>query len=155
MLKSRIESLLAGALLVTALSALPAQGAQPEGMATPSLYSRLGGYDAIAAVVDDFIGQLLGDADLGRFFTGHGQDSRLRIRQLIVDQLCAATGGPCVYIGRDMKTSHQGLGITEAQWTKSVGYLVKTLDKFKVGQTEKDELLAALTALKADIVEAP
>ena len=141
--------------LTAAVLAAPAAPQAPAEAKAPTLYSRLGGYDAIAAVVDDFIGQLLSDADLGRFFTGHGQDSRLRIRQLIVDQLCAATGGPCVYIGRDMKASHQGLGITEAQWTKSVGYLVKSLDKFKVGQTEKDELLAALTALKADIVEAP
>lgn len=84
---------------------------------------------------------------------GHSAESKKRIRQLIVDQLCAATGGPCVYIGRTMKESHAGLGITEADWTGSVNLLVASLDKFKVAQKEKDEVLAALTTLKGDIVE--
>jgi hemoglobin len=65
-------------------------------------------------VTDDFIGGLVADPDLGRFFIGHGTESRQRIRQLMVDQLCAATGGPCVYIGRDMKSVHAGVGVTEA-----------------------------------------
>jgi Bacterial-like globin len=57
--------------------------------------------------------------------------------------LCLATGGPCVYKGRDMKTSHAGLGITEADWDAGVKHLVATLDKFKVPMKEKDDLLAA------------
>jgi hypothetical protein len=69
---------------------------------------RLGGYDAIAAVADDFIGRLVGDERFARFFADHSIDSTKPIRQLIVDQLCEATGGPCVYIGRDMKTTHEG-----------------------------------------------
>ncbi len=72
----------------------------------------------------------------------------------MVDQLCAATGGPCIYIGRPMKQSHAGLGITEAQWDKMVVHLRATLDKFKVGKTEQDELLAATSTLKPDIVDA-
>lgn len=120
-----------------------------------SLYARLGGYDAIAAVTDDFLGQLAGDPQLSKFFVGHSTDSLHRIRQLVVDQLCAATGGPCFYIGRDMKTSHKGLGITEANWQATVKHLVASLDKFKVGETEKNEVLSALTKLKSDIVEKP
>ena len=119
-----------------------------------SLYKRLGGYDAIAAVVDDFFARLIADPDLGTFFKAHSTDSNSRTRQLVVDQLCAATGGPCVYIGRSMKQSHAGLGITEAQWDKMVVHLKATLDKFKVGKTEQDELFAATTTLKPDIVEA-
>ncbi|MEP0848719.1 MAG: group 1 truncated hemoglobin [Phycisphaerae bacterium] len=122
---------------------------------TETLYKRLGGYDALAAVTDDFLGRLLKDPSLGRFFVGHSEDSRKRIRQLIVDQLCAVTGGPCVYIGRDTKTSHRGLGITEADWTATVNHLVATLDKFQVPAREKDEVLALLTTLKPDIVEKP
>lgn len=118
-----------------------------------SLYDRLGGYNAIAAVTDDFVGRLITDPQLARFFTGHSIDSKKRIRQHVVDQLCAATGGPCIYTGRDMKTVHTGLGITEADWTASVKHLVATLDKFKVPQKEKDELLAAVSGLKKDIVE--
>src|SRR5262245_34852011 len=108
--------------------------------AKATLYKRLGGYDALAAVVDEFIGRLIADPSLTRFFAPFSQDSKLRIRQLLVDQLCAATGGPCVYTGRDMKTVHRGTGITKADWDKSVGHLLATLDKFKVPQAEKDEL---------------
>lgn len=118
-----------------------------------SLYQRLGGYDALAAVTDDFIGRLATDKQLAKFFTGHSKDSLQKIRQLVVDQLCAATGGPCVYIGRDMKTAHRGMGISESDWNVSVGHLVATLDKFKVPAKEKDEVLAAISSLKGDIVD--
>jgi len=119
----------------------------------PSLYKRLGGYDALAAVTDDFIGRMATDKALSRFFVGHSKDSLGRIRQLVVDQLCAATGGPCVYIGRDMKTAHAGMGITEADWGAAVGHLVATLDKFKVPEKEKNEVLGAVSSFKKDIVE--
>jgi hemoglobin len=66
-----------------------------------------------------------------------------------------ATGGPCLYIGRDMKTAHKGLAITGSDWELSVKYLAESLDKFKVPQKEKDELLAIASSLKADIVEKP
>ena len=120
-----------------------------------SLYKRLGGYDALAAVTDDFIGRLITDKKLGRFFTGASENSKMRIRQLVVDQLCAATGGPCVYIGRDMKASHKGLGITEEDWDIAVKHLVATMTKFKVPEKEQKEVAAALTTLKADIAEKP
>jgi hemoglobin len=118
-----------------------------------SLYQRLGGYDAIAAVVDDFIGRLATDPSQSRFFVGHSDDSKQRIRQHIIDQLCQLTGGPCVYKGRDMKTTHKGLGITQADWDSSVKHLVATLDKFKVPEKEKNEVLTAVSSLKDQIVE--
>ena len=121
--------------------------------AQKSLYSRLGGYDAIAAVVDDFVGRLVTDKQFERFFSGHSTDSKKRIRQHILDQFCMATGGPCVYTGRTMKASHEGLGITEAQWDAAAKHLVATLDKFKVPDKEKKELLDFVTTQKADIVE--
>ena len=118
-----------------------------------SLYHRLGGYDAIAAVTDDFIGRLATDEELGKFFVGLSDDSKRHVRQLVVDQLCAATGGPCVYLGRTMKESHRGLGITDKEWDIAVKHLIESLDKFKVGKPEKEELLGALSKLKSDIVE--
>ena len=121
--------------------------------ADETLYKRLGGYDAIAAVTDSFLGKLATDASLKMFFDGHSKDSLTKIRQLIVDQLCEATGGPCKYIGRDMKTVHAGLGISEQHWNTAVKYLVATLDEFKVPAKEKDELLAIASSLKKDIVE--
>jgi hemoglobin len=119
-----------------------------------SLYTRLGGYDAIAAVTDDFIGRLAADKSLGRFFAGHSEDSLKRVRQLVVDQICAATGGPCVYIGRDMKTAHKGMGISKADWDAAVKHLTASLDRFKVPQAEKAELLGAVSTFEKDIVDA-
>lgn len=120
-----------------------------------SLYHRLGGYDAIAAVSDDFVGRLATSKSLSRFVVGLSDDSKKRLRQHLVDFLCNATGGPCLYLGRDMKTSHTGLGITEADWKESVEALVATLDKFKVPKKEKSEVLTAVGGLKKDIVEKP
>lgn len=118
-----------------------------------SLYDRVGGYNALAAVVDDFIGRLVTDKQFEKFFMGHSIDSKKRIRQHILDQFCAATGGPCVYTGREMKTSHAGLGITSAEWDAAAKHLTASLDKFKVPEKEKGEILAFVTSLKNDIVE--
>jgi hemoglobin len=120
-----------------------------------TLYQRLGGYDAIAAVSDEFIGRLGTGKLLSRFVVGLSEDSKKRLRQHLVDFLCNATGGPCLYLGRDMKTSHTGLGINEADWKEGVDALVATLDKFKVKDKEKNEVLGAVSGLKKDIVEKP
>ena len=118
-----------------------------------SLYDRLGGYNAVAAVVDDFIGRLVADKRFTKFFVGHSEDSLKKIRQHIVDQFCAAAGGPCLYTGRDMKTSHKGLGITGDDWDAAAKHLVESLDKFNVPKAEKDDLLTFVTSLRKDIVE--
>jgi len=118
-----------------------------------TLYQRLGGYDAIAAVTDAFIGKLDSDEQLSKFFAGLSDNSKMKVRQLVVDQLCAATGGPCVYIGRDMKTAHQGMGITESDWNIAANYFVETLDMFKVPEKEKAEVVNAIISMKGDIVE--
>lgn len=120
-----------------------------------SLYERVGGYDALAAVVDDFIVRLVTDKQFEKFFAGASNDSKKRIRQHILDQFCAATGGPCVYMGREMKTAHAGLGITNAEWDAAAKHLAASLDKFKVPEKEKGEILAFVTSLKKDIVEKP
>ena len=142
-------------VLLAAGSAAPVLAHSMEGAAKPTLYQRLGGYDALAAVTDDFIGRMAADPKLARFFAGHSRDSLTRIRQLIVDQLCAATGGPCAYVGRDMKTAHAGMGIGEEDWNAAAAHLVATLDKLQVPAAEKEEVLALVSSLKADIVEAP
>ena len=138
------------ALALVLAWAAPAAKAQD---AKKTLYERLGGYDAVTKVVDDFVGRLVADKKLERFFVGHSTDSKKRIRQHVVDQICAATGGPCIYTGRTMKDSHAGLGITEEEWNIAGKHLSDTLDKFKVPEAEKKELLDIVTTLKADIVE--
>ena len=140
---------LLSAMAVTAAAQNSMSAAQEQ----KTLYARLGGYDAIAAVVDDFVGRLVADKRFSKFFVGHSEDSLKKIRMHVIDQLCAAAGGPCNYTGRDMKTSHHGLGITSDDWDASAKHLVESLDKFKVPETEKNELLAFVTTLKKDIVD--
>ena len=114
-----------------------------------SLYQRLGGQQAITAVVDDFVANVAADNRINHFFA---HTNIPHLKQELVDQICQATGGPCKYTGRDMKTSHTGMKITEAEWNATVEDLVKTLDKYKVPEREKNDLLALLGSLKADIV---
>jgi hemoglobin len=121
--------------------------------AKDSLYKRVGGYDALAAVTDDFIGKLATDKDFSRFFVGFSDDSKKKIRQNIVDLFCQATGGPCLYVGRDLKAVHAGLGITKAEWDKSVVLFTDTLNKFKVPEEEQKDLAALVLPLEKDIVE--
>ena len=141
--------------LISFAAVAPAYAAVPQATAAPaekSLYQRLGGYDALAAVADEFLAKLAGDPQLGRFFVGLSDDSRTRVRQHVIDFLCVASGGPCKYTGRDMKTAHTGLNISDSEWNKSVEYLVGVLDKFKVPEKEKGQVLGAISSLKSDIV---
>lgn len=118
-----------------------------------SLYQRLGGYDVIAAVVDDLFQMLRSDPRFSRFGMGRSLDSHQRARQLLVDQICHLAGGPCFYIGRDMKTSHMGLGISESEWEINLEYTRQALRKHNVGGREMDEFVALFQQYKADIVE--
>ncbi len=127
--------------------------AQPKPEKT--LYQRMGGYDVIAGIVDDFIGQLRIDPAFARFGGGRSMDSLKRTRQLVVDQLCNLTGGPCIYIGRDMKAAHAGLKITEAEWDSSIDKFKHSLNKYKIGGQEQQEFLDVLAKLRTDIVEPP
>ncbi len=120
--------------------------------AQDSLYKRLGGYDALAAVTDDFLNRLATDPKEGRFFVGLSTDSKTRVRQHVVDFLCVATGGPCKYTGRDMVTAHSGLGITEEDWNIAVKSLGDTLNKFKVPAREQQDVVSAIAPLKGQIV---
>lgn len=130
----------------------PPPGPGPVLPSNASLYKRLGGYDALAAVTDDFLARMLGDPKMAPYFEELDEKGKLRFRQMVVDQLCAGTGGPCVYVGADMPTAHKDLGITETAWTVAAGYLSDTLDKFKVPEREKAEFLAFVVSLKGDIV---
>ena len=138
------------ALMMGTVSTLAQEAKSPT--AQKSLYQRLGGYDAISAVTEDFLGRLGSDPQLKRFFVGLSTDSKRRVRNHTVDFLCMATGGPCLYTGRDMETVHTGLNITDADWDISVKHLIATLDKFKVPAQERQEVLTAISSLKSKIV---
>ena len=121
----------------------------------PSLYQRFGGHDVISAFVEDLMPRLTGDPVLAVYWKGKARDSMRKDKQLLLEFLCMALGGPSAYLGRDMKTSHDGLGITEDEWDVFAVHAVATLDKLGIPAQEKSEFLAAATSLKPDIVEVP
>jgi hemoglobin len=118
-----------------------------------SLYARLGGYDAVAAVIDDLLPRLRSDALLARFWTSpRSVDTNNRERQLAVDFVVASAGGPAFYLGRDMKTAHTGMGITQADYAAFQRCLSATLDAFSVPEPERGEVVAFISSLEAQIV---
>ena len=139
------------ATAVTAVAVLCTTTAQAQmGMAPKkTLYQRLGGQPAITAVVDDFVGNVARDRRINGFFA---KANIPRLKSLLVQQICQASGGPCTYTGQSMKAAHQGMKISDAEFNALVEDLVKSLDKFKVGAREKNDLLGALGGMKGDIV---
>ena len=117
-----------------------------------TLYARLGGYDAIAAVADHLVARLRSDPQLGRFWANRGEDGIRREKQLLVDFLCASAGGPLYYTGRDMATSHRGMAISEQDWEVFLGHVNATLDGFAVPAPERQEVLGFVSSTKGDIV---
>ena len=115
-----------------------------------SLYERLGGKDAITAVVDAFVARCAAD---GRINGKFARTDIPRLKANLVDQVCAAAGGPCTYTGRDMRTTHDGMSVTAGEFDALVGDLIATLDQFGVPEAEKAELLGALAPMRSEIVE--
>ena len=122
-------------------------------MSTKTLYERLGGYDAMTAVANDLLPRLQQDQQLGRFWQHRGEDGINREKQLLIDFLCSSAGGPVYYTGRDMKTSHRGMNISESDWSVFLEHLNMTLDAFQVPQDERSEVLTFINSTKQDIVE--
>ena len=115
-----------------------------------SLYERLGGIDSITAVVKDFRDRVARDDRINQKFA---RTDLGRLTKMLIDQVCDAAGGPCTYTGRGMKEAHAGMGVTTGEFDALVTDLVATLNQFKVGKTEQDEVLGVLGPLKPDIVE--
>jgi hemoglobin len=147
MRKNLIVVAIAAAVAIGCITTASAQG-------TKSLFSRLGGKKGITAVVNDFVGNVGGDNRINKFFADTVKDKKRldKFKDNLVDQICQASGGPCKYKGKDMKTAHKGMGISDADFNALVEDLVKALDKNKVDATSKGELLNALGGMKGDIV---
>jgi hemoglobin len=128
----------------------------------PTLYDRFRAVDttgapvqgrsAIGVVVESFVANMVADSRVNARFKDMKPEVRGRLTSSLADQLCQAAGGPCSYYGKDMKTVHQGMKITEAEWNATVENMVKALDKHKVAEREKKDVLAALGPMKGDIV---
>jgi hemoglobin len=127
-------------------------------MPTPSdsaknLYLRLGGYDAIAAIVDEFLQTLAVDPRMARFTSAMNLERRKRNRQLTLDYICASSGGPTLYLGQDMKTAHAGLAITPDEWKIAIDHAQRALTKFNVPGREASELIGLFESLRGEVVE--
>jgi hemoglobin len=118
-----------------------------------SLYQRLGGYDAISAVAENLLPRLIADDQLGRFWAHRGADGIAREKQLLIDFLSNASGGPMVYTGRNMKTTHIGMQLSESDWTIFIGHVEATLDSFSLPEPERGDVIGFIESLKGDIVE--
>jgi len=119
-------------------------------VAMDTLYERLGGKDSIVAVVDDFVGRCAADDRINGKFA---RTDIGRLKQMLVDQVCQASGGPCSYEGRDMRATHDGMAVTAGEFDALVEDLVATLDQFGVPKAAQDELLGLLGPMRVDIVE--
>jgi hemoglobin len=151
-----IRSITGGAVLA-AILVLTGVAQAPLVAKEKTLYQRLGGKKSIVAVVDEFVGRVAADARINSYFAATAADPQrlAKFKMNLVDQICMASGGPCHYEGKDMKSAHRGMGITTADFNALVEDLVGALDKFKVGEHEKGELLGVLGPMKTDIVEKP
>jgi hemoglobin len=127
-------------------------GTCPPAPAKTALYRRLGGREGIAVVVADFVSNMAADPRVNARFAVLKPPEIEKFKSNLADQICEATGGPCSYLGRDMKSAHKGMQISDAEWNATVENLGKALDKNKVGAAEKSELLGALGPMKPDIV---
>jgi len=141
-----------GGLLAVLAMAVVVGCASTETQSEPTLYKRLGGRDGIALVVGDFVTNMANDPRVNARFKDMKPPDVEKLKSHLADQICDATGGPCSYLGRDMKAAHKGMNISEAEWNATVENLVKALDKNKVGEREQKQLLAALGPMKSDIV---
>ena len=137
-----------GGVMAAALLAAGCAGGMMAEKKAP-LYDRLGGKEAIRAVVDDFVNNVAGDTRINQRFAGANIN---KLKTSLVDQICQASGGPCTYTGPNMKIVHGGMKITDAEFDALVEDLVKSLDKHKVGEQEKGELLTALGGMRKDVV---
>ena len=118
----------------------------------PTLYKRLGGREGIRGVVDDFVAFLVADPRVKDRFTKLTPAQVEKLKTNASDQICDATGGPCSYLGKDMKAAHTGMNITEADWSATVEDLIKALDKRNVAKKDQQELIGLLAPMKKDIV---
>jgi hemoglobin len=156
MINNSQRSLRALAMLATALLAFTAVSARTANAAdTKSLYERLGGYDGISAVVDEFGDSLFADKRINEFFIGMSDDTRAQFKQKNKNLLCNATGGPCKVISRPAKEAHHGLGITAGDFEVVAGHLKDVLNRFKVGPKEQEEVFAIILSLRSGIVDRP
>jgi hemoglobin len=151
-MKGRTVKVVALGVLLVGVTVTGCASSQSTAPAKPSLYKRLGGREGIAVVVGDFTANMAADSRVNARLKDMKPPAVEKFKSNLADQICDATGGPCSYLGKDMKAAHAGMGISEAEWNATVENLVKALDKHKVAAADKQELLGLLGPMKKDIV---
>jgi hemoglobin len=146
------SNIVAVAAVITLSSAA---GVRAQDTGARTLYERVGGMPAIQAVVDDLVARILADHRVSQWFAHAASDpeNARAYKAKLADFLCQATGGHCVYTGLDLMTAHKGRGVTPEAFDAVVEDLVATLDKFKVPEKEKSQLLSLLAPLKSAVVQ--
>ena len=156
MTRSAVSRMLTTAAVLAVLSGLGFPCSAQDSRTAPTLYARVGGYDFIARFVDTAFPRVAAQPQLRRLFQGHSIDSQLKQRQLIVDALCKEMGGPCIYIGRAMRPLHEGLHITDSDWTEFMKIIDATLIELKVAERERTDWSALFeNTFRPTIVEGP
>ena len=156
MTRSVASRILTTAAALMVLSSLGSPASAQDDKTGKTLYARVGGYDFIARFVDTAFPRVATQPHLRRLFQGHSIDSQLKQRQLIVDALCKEMGGPCIYIGRPMRPLHEGLHITESDWTEFMKIISATLMELKVTERERKDWIALFDGtFRPTIVEGP
>jgi hemoglobin len=135
-----------GAALLIGTTAVQAQAP------ADTLYQRVGGYDALARLGGDFTRSLGTDPTVGKYFFPRSDDSRRRILQAFVLLLCADTGGPCFYTGRDMKSAHAGLRMGDTEWEAVMRLWGEALDRHKIGGANKAAMVQVFAKYRGDIM---
>ena len=123
--------------------------AQSAAVKDDQLYQAFGEKAGLVALMDDFMIRLLADARTGPHFLPANQQ---RVKEQLVDQLCALSGGPCVYKGADMTSSHANLEIKKSDFHALVEVLQLSMDAKGIAQRKQNEMLALLAPMHRDII---
>ena len=151
MFRKILRTAIVAALCVSALSGARLSAQVP--VTPPSLYQRLGGYDGIAAYIALVFPRVAQHPELAHMFRGHGKDSQQRQFQLVVELVCQKTGGPCAYIGRPMPPVHDGLGITEANWTTFMKIISDGMEEKRYPADVRAEFLQVWRGFRDEVVQ--
>ena len=152
MITQVLRTAIVAALCVASLSSARPFAQAPATPTRPSLYERLGGYDGIAAYIGLVFPRVAQHPELAHMFRGHGKDSQQRQFQLVVELVCQKTGGPCAYIGRPMPPVHDGLGITEANWTTFIKIVVDGMEEKRYPADVRAEFLQVWRGFHDEVV---
>jgi hemoglobin len=132
----------------------PAKHAAPAektaaGAKSDALYRALGGQAGITKVVDATLAEIHGDLRINLFFE---KTDMADLRRLVIEQICAASGGPCEYTGRSMEEAHSGLNLSDADFDAFVEDLVRGMDSEKVPKDLQKQLLDLFGPMRPQVV---